>query len=83
MEGFYEYHLKTFGKLDSPAGKQFHHDWDYANFGAAMLLGLKGTGLITHGRANAKVIKNGLDLAYRLAEAGVAAKIAEKLSQVA
>lgn len=80
MEGFYEYHVKTFGKPDSPAGQQFHRDWDYANFGAAMLLGLKGTGLITHGRANAKVIKNGLDLAYRLAEAGVAAKIAEKLS---
>lgn len=80
MEGFYEYHLKTFGKIAGAAGDQFHKDWDYANFGAAMLLGLKGTGLITHGRANAKVIKNGLDLAYRLAEAGVAAKIAEKLS---
>ncbi|MDB5047853.1 MAG: plsX [Fibrobacteres bacterium] len=83
MEGFYEYHLKTFGKIDSPEGKQFHMDWDYANFGAAMLLGLKGTGLITHGRANAKVIKNGLDLAYRLASNQVSEKIAAKLSQVA
>ncbi len=83
MEGFYEYHLNTFGKIDSPAGKQFHQDWDYANFGAAMLLGLNGTGLITHGRANAKVIKNGLELAYRLANSKVAEKIAAKLSQVA
>lgn len=83
MEGFYEYHIKTFGKIDSPEGKQFHQDWDYANFGAAMLLGLSGTGLITHGRANAKVIKNGLDLSYRLASSKVAEKIAAKLSQVA
>lgn len=82
MEGFYEYHMKTFGVLDTPAGKQFHHDWDYANFGAAMLLGLKGTGLITHGRANAKVIRNGLDLAYRLANSKVSEKIAAKLDQV-
>jgi glycerol-3-phosphate acyltransferase PlsX len=83
MEGFYEYHLKTFGKIDNQQGRQFHQDWDYANFGAAMLLGLKGTGLITHGRANAKVIKNGLDLAYRLASSQVSEKIAAKLSQVA
>jgi glycerol-3-phosphate acyltransferase PlsX len=83
MEGFYEYHLNMFGKIDSPQGKQFHQDWDYANFGAAMLLGLNGTGLITHGRANAKVIKNGLELAYRLANSKVSEKIAAKLSQVA
>ena len=83
MEGFYEYHMKSFGKIDSPAGLQFQTDWDYANFGGAMLLGLNGTGIITHGRADAKVIKNGLDLAYRLAECKVSEKIAAKLSQVA
>lgn len=82
MEGFYEYHLKTFGRIDSEAGRQFHHDWDYANFGAAMLLGLNGTGLITHGRADARVIRNGLDLAYRLADSKVSEKIAAKLNQV-
>lgn len=80
MEGFYEYHLRTFGKIESEAGAQFHRDWDYANFGAAMLLGLNGTGLITHGRANAKVIKNGLETAYKLANSKVAEKIAAKLS---
>ncbi len=83
MEGFYEYHMRLFGVIDSPAGKQFQHDWDYANFGAAMLLGLNGMGLITHGRANAKVIKNGLDTAYKLAQNRIAEKIAAKLSQVA
>jgi glycerol-3-phosphate acyltransferase PlsX len=83
MEGFFEYHMKTFGKLDTPEGKKFREDWNYANRGGAMLLGLKGTGLITHGRADAKVIKNGLEAAYRLANAQVSDKIAAKLSQVA
>jgi glycerol-3-phosphate acyltransferase PlsX len=80
MEGFYEYHTKVFGKVDSPAGRQFEQEWNYANFGAAMLLGLNGTGLITHGRADAKAIKNGLETAYQLAQSKVAEKIAAKLS---
>src|SRR4051812_23663853 len=83
MEGFHEYHLKLFGSIDSPAGKQFDHDWDYSNFGAALLLGLNGNGLITHGRADAKAIKNGLEAAFRQAEAGIVEKIAGKLAQVA
>jgi glycerol-3-phosphate acyltransferase PlsX len=83
MEGFFEYHVKTFGKIDSPAGRQFMQDWDYANFGGAMLLGVNGTGLITHGRADAKVIKNGLETAFKLAQSKVAEKIAAKLSAVA
>ena len=83
MEGFHEYHLKIFGTVDSDAGRQFEHDWDYSNFGAALLLGLNGTGLITHGRADAKAIKNGLEAAYRQAEAGIVEKIAANLAQVA
>jgi len=82
MEGFHEYHLKVFGHLDTPAGRQFSQDWDYSNFGAALLLGLKGAGLITHGRADAKAIKNGVEAAYRQAESGVAEKIAAKLAVV-
>ncbi len=82
MEGFHEYHLKLFGTIDSPAGRQFEHDWDYSNFGAALLLGLNGCGLITHGRADAKAIKNGLEAAYQQAAAGVTEKIAAKLTQV-
>ncbi len=83
MEGFYEYHVKLFGDADSPAGRQFLHDWDYSNFGAALLLGLNGTGLITHGRADAKAIKNGLEAAYRQVESGIVEKIAAQLARVA
>jgi glycerol-3-phosphate acyltransferase PlsX len=82
LEGFHEYHLNLFGEQDSDAGRQFGRDWDYSNFGAALLLGLNGTGLITHGRADAKAIKNGVEAAYRQAESGVVEKIAAKLAQV-
>jgi glycerol-3-phosphate acyltransferase PlsX len=82
MEGFHEYHLKLFGQIDSPAGRAFEQDWDYSNIGGALLLGLNGAGLITHGRADAKAIKNGLEAAYQQAAAGVAEKIAAKLAQV-
>jgi glycerol-3-phosphate acyltransferase PlsX len=83
MEGFHEYHLALFGQIDSPAGRQFENDWDYSNIGAALLLGLNGAGLITHGRADAKAIKNGVEAAYQQAAAGVAEKIAAKLTEVA
>lgn len=82
MEGFFEYHKAVFGEMDSPAGRQFLLDWDYSNFGAALLLGLKGNGLITHGRADAKAIRNGLQTAFELAKSDVTAKIAHKIDQV-
>jgi glycerol-3-phosphate acyltransferase PlsX len=82
MEGFHEYHLRVFGQIDSPEGRRFEQDWDYSNIGAALLLGLNGTGLITHGRADAKAIKNGLEAAYRQAAASVTEKITAKLAQV-
>ncbi len=81
MEGFYEYHMNLFGTLDSEPGRRFAHDWDYSNYGAALLLGLNGTGVITHGRANAKAIKNGLETAFKLAGTNVAEKVAAKLTQ--
>jgi len=83
MEGFLEYHKALFGEIDTPAGLQFKTDWDYAHFGGAPLLGIHGTGIITHGRADARAISNGLDFAYRLAAAKVSEAVTAKLDQVA
>ncbi|RME68681.1 MAG: phosphate acyltransferase PlsX, partial [Nitrospirae bacterium] len=41
-----------------PALKNYKKKTDYAEYGGAPLLGIKGTCLITHGRASAKAIKN-------------------------
>ncbi len=40
---------------------------DYAEYGGAPLLGLNGTGIICHGRSNAKAIKNAILVAGELA----------------
>jgi glycerol-3-phosphate acyltransferase PlsX len=79
MEGFFELHQNTFGTIDSDAGKKFSEDWNYSNEGGALLLGLNGTGLITHGRADALAIKNGLVRACKLVKNKVAERIAEKV----
>ncbi len=77
MEGFYELHHTIFGKIDTPEGRRFSEEWNYANTGGALLLGLNGTGIITHGRADAKVIK----MAIFTAAQHVSSKVAEKISQ--
>jgi len=46
-----------------PAVKRFKKKADYAEHGGAPLLGTKGTCIITHGRADAKAIKNSLRVA--------------------
>jgi glycerol-3-phosphate acyltransferase PlsX len=52
-----------------PALKNFKKKTDYAEYGGAPLLGIKGTCIISHGRSSAKAIKNAIktaDLASRL-----------------
>jgi phosphate acyltransferase len=79
IEGFYSLHKKLFGTIDTDAGRKFDLGWDYRNHGGALLLGLNGTGLITHGRADSQAIARSLEVAYDFALNGVSAKIAEKL----
>lgn len=79
VEGFYELHMEMFGHIDTPAGREFEAQWDYRNHGGALLLGLNGTGIIAHGRSDSLAVKNAVITAYKLAEAKVSAKIAERL----
>lgn len=46
-----------------PAIKRFKKKADFSEYGGAPLLGTKGTCIITHGRADAKAIKNALKVA--------------------
>ncbi len=81
MEGFYELHTQLFGIINTDAGRQFNSKWDYSNQGGALLLGLNGTGIITHGRSEAKSICNAVRMAYMLASNRVSDKIADKLEE--
>ncbi len=82
MEGFYELHNSVFGSSDSEAGREFDRLWDYRNHGGGLLLGLNGTGIITHGRADAVAIRHSLFTACRFAQAQVAEKIGAKLAGI-
>ncbi|HVB25841.1 MAG TPA: phosphate acyltransferase PlsX [Ktedonobacteraceae bacterium] len=55
---------------------------DYAEYGGVPLLGVNGSAIISHGRSNAKAIKNALRVARQTAETGVAAAIAEGLAKL-
>jgi glycerol-3-phosphate acyltransferase PlsX len=55
---------------------------DYAEYGGVPLLGINGSAIISHGRSNAKAIKNALRVARQTAETGVASAIAEGLAKL-
>ncbi len=55
---------------------------DYAEYGGVPLLGIDGSAIISHGRSNARAIKNALRVARETAETGVASAIAEGLARL-
>src|SRR5258708_11475896 len=55
---------------------------DPAAYGGVPLLGINGSAIISHGRSNAKAIKNALRVARQTAEAGVATAIADGLAKL-
>jgi phosphate acyltransferase len=61
---------KVFGRLD------------YAEYGGVPLLGVRGAAIISHGRSNAKAIKNALRVARQTAETDVAGAIAGGLARL-
>jgi glycerol-3-phosphate acyltransferase PlsX len=55
---------------------------DYAEYGGVPLLGINGSSIVSHGRSNAKAIKNALRVARETSETGVATAIADGLSKL-
>jgi glycerol-3-phosphate acyltransferase PlsX len=54
---------------------------DYAEYGGAPLLGVNGTGIICHGRSNAKAIKNAIKVAAEMIRSRVNGHILQLLSE--
>jgi glycerol-3-phosphate acyltransferase PlsX len=54
--------------------------FDYEKVGGSPLLGVRGTVIITHGRARRRMIAYGMEVAARTARTGVPALIAESLA---
>ncbi len=62
-----------------PAVKSFRKKIDYSEYGGALLLGIKGTSLISHGRSSAKAIKNAIKVATEMAKKEIYKRISESL----
>jgi glycerol-3-phosphate acyltransferase PlsX len=54
---------------------------DYAEYGGGLLLGMNGTGIVCHGRSNAKAIKNAIKLAAEMIRSEVNGHIIQLLSE--
>jgi len=68
--------------LAKDAFQSFKKRVDYSEYGGAPLLGLNGTGIICHGRSNAKAIKNAIRVAKELVENNVNDRIEVLLDSI-
>ena len=55
---------------------------DYAEYGGVPLLGINGSAIVSHGRSNAKAIKNALRVARQTSETNVTGAIAQGLAKL-
>jgi glycerol-3-phosphate acyltransferase PlsX len=60
--------------------RRFRQRVDYAEHGAAPLLGVDGLALVGHGRSTARAVLNGIATAAALAEANLVKRLAESLA---
>ncbi len=65
--------------LAGPALKEVRRRLDYAEWGGAPLLGVKGVFIKGHGRSNAKAVANAIRVAAEAVRKGINDKIVEKL----
>lgn len=76
-EGMGEYMRRSFAKhLQGPEWQELFHTWSYESGAGGLLLGLDGTSVIMHGRSNAQAYVSALEIAWRMASAGVHKQIA-------
>lgn len=61
--------------------KLLKKETDYAEFGGAPLIGIKGCVIVGHGKSNAKAIKNAIFQAIRYIDTGVNAHIEKRLGE--
>jgi glycerol-3-phosphate acyltransferase PlsX len=67
------------GLLTRRAMARFRQRVDYAEYGAAPLLGLRHLALVGHGRSSPRAVENAIALALRLVEAGAVDRLAATL----
>lgn len=66
----------------APGLRKMFRRIDYAEYGGVPLLGVNGVAIVSHGRSNARAIKNALRVARQTSETGVATAIADGLARL-
>nr|WP_320133163.1 phosphate acyltransferase PlsX [uncultured Holophaga sp.] len=70
------------GALIKPAMKRFMKKLDYAEYGGAPLLGVKGVSIIGHGRSDGRTVGNGIRAALMACEHRVNDRIHESMERL-
>ncbi len=65
-----------------PGLRKVFRRMDYAEYGGVPLLGINGSAIVSHGRSNAKAIKNALRVAQQTTETNVVGAIAGGLAKL-
>lgn len=75
--------LSRFGGLIArPSMKKFYKKLDYAEYGGAPLLGVKGISIIGHGRSNARAVASAIRAAVKGAKHNLTDRIQESMRQL-
>ncbi|MCS7165348.1 MAG: phosphate acyltransferase PlsX [Candidatus Calescibacterium sp.] len=73
---------KALGLILRSNFRRLKNFFDYSEYGGAIMLGLKGICIKTHGRANYKAIKNSILFTYKLIKNDMIKKIGEEIKNV-
>ena len=65
--------------LTRRAFERFRQRVDYAEYGAGLLLGVRGLTLVGHGRSSARAVESGIAMAARLIDGRVVERVSEAL----
>jgi glycerol-3-phosphate acyltransferase PlsX len=76
------WYTKLGGILALPALRRFKQKLDYAEYGGAPLLGVKGITIIGHGRSNARAVKNAIRAAFTASQHRVNEHIQRSLARI-
>ena len=71
---------KTLTLLCHKFFKGFQKTLDYAEYGGAPILGIKGVGIVCHGNSSAMAIKNDIKMAVDYVENDVERRLSEQIA---
>jgi glycerol-3-phosphate acyltransferase PlsX len=73
---------RAVGLLSRRIFKRIKSYFDYSEYGGALMIGLNGISVKTHGRANARAIKNSISFTYKLVHNDINSIIIKELDNI-